>query len=73
MPPSAVIGHVEIGMAPLRDFDDAANRFVKPRHNESKMPGLAALGSGKDDAAAVPDGRRSQQFRSFVSRREHDP
>jgi hypothetical protein len=73
MPPAAVIGHVEIGVAPSRNFDDAADRFLQPRHNEPKMPGLATLGSGKDDPAAVPDGRRGQQFRRFVSRREHDP
>jgi len=73
MPPSAVIGHVEIGVAPLRDFDDAADRLVQPRANEPKMPGLATLGGGEDDAAAVSNGRRGQQFRGFVSRREHDP
>jgi hypothetical protein len=58
MPPSAVVRHVEIGIAPLRDFDDAANRLVQPRANEPKMSGLATLGRGEDDAAAVSDGRR---------------
>ena len=73
MPPSAVVGDVEIGIAPPRDFDDAADRLLKTRDNEPKMPGLAALGSGKDYAAAVSDGRRGQQFRRVVSRRAHDP
>ncbi len=73
MPPSAVVGHVEIGIAPSRDFDDAPDRLLQPRHNEPKMPGLATLGSGKDNAATLPDGRRGQQFRSIISRRVHDP
>jgi hypothetical protein len=60
MAPSAVVGHIEIGVAPSRDFDDAADRLLQPRHNELKMPRLAAFGSGKDDAAAVPDGRSGQ-------------
>ena len=37
-----------------------ADRVLLPRHNELEMPGLAAFGSGKDDTAAVADGRRGQ-------------
>ena len=73
MPPSAVVGHLEIGIAPSGNFDDTADYLVQPHHNEPKVPGLATLGGGKHDAAAVSDGRRGQKLRSFVSRREHDP
>jgi hypothetical protein len=72
MPPSAVVGHVEIGIAPSRDLDDTADRLPQPRHDELKMPSFATLGRGKDNVAAVSDSRCGQQFRSFVSRREHD-
>ena len=73
MPPAAMIGHVEIRISPPRNFNDAADRLLQPRPNEPEMPGLGALGRGKDGAAAVPDGRRGQQFRSIISRRVHDP
>jgi hypothetical protein len=53
-----VVGHVEIGIAPSRDFDHAADRLFQPRHTEPKMLGLATFGGSKDYAAAVPDGRR---------------
>ena len=73
MPPSAVVRHVEIGIAPSGDVGDAADRLLQPRHDDPKLAGLATFGSGKYDAAAISDGRRGQQFRGFVSRREHDP
>ena len=73
MPPAAVIGHVEIGIAPSRDVDDAADRLLQPRQNEPKMPGLATLGSGKDDAAALAHGRRGQQFRRLRQSSRHGP
>ena len=73
MPPSAVVGHVEIGVAPSRDLDDAADCLVQPGNYEPEMLGLATLGSGKNNPAAVSDGRRGQQLRRFVNRREHDP
>ena len=73
MPPAAVVRDREVGVAPPRDVEDAAGGLVHPCRNDPEMRRHAALGGLQYKSAALADGGRGQQFRSFLTRREHDP
>ena len=66
MPPAAVIGDDEIGIAPPGDVDNTGDGVTEPRGDQPEMPGFAAFCRGKDDAAALADGSRAQQRRRFA-------
>ena len=76
MPPAAVKGDGEIGVAPAGHRGDPVGSHVEAAAIEPEMPGLAALGRGKNNRAALAHRRGAQQRRStrrFLTHPAHGP